>query len=315
MTTAATTPYREHPVVFRAGKEDLYGILVEPHASRDGVAVVLSTGGGRIPMTHRNRMWTRLARRIAVDGVPVLRFDWHGAGESTGRVREFHSDYPFVDDLVAAVRCLEAHRQVSHLILVGTCLGARAILSAGEHLPQMSGAVLLSTPLRGRRLEEAAANNFADTLTVGGYLRWAARSRVMKRLLDPSWRLRYWRIAKVKMERIASVPPLWGRRRAELGSPAWLSRKFLDPVRSLPQRGVRLLMLYGSDDEYYPDFKQALQYELGEIVRTAGDRLEVEVISGTLHGFTTLEMQQAAIARTCEWIRAASQRLGQHGAA
>jgi len=69
------TEYREFPVVFAAGGEEIYGILAEPLRAARDTGVILLTGGGFIPMMHRNRMWVRLARRR---GIPrdALRLPW-----------------------------------------------------------------------------------------------------------------------------------------------------------------------------------------------------------------------------------------------
>ncbi|MGQ0570531.1 MAG: alpha/beta fold hydrolase, partial [Armatimonadota bacterium] len=152
----STPPYRESPVVFPAGDESIYGILVEPsHAARD-VGVILLSGGGYLAMTHRNRMWVHLARWLAAEGFPVLRFDYHGVGESTGDIDGLGLERPFVADLMGAANTLR-NRRISNLVLVGSCFGARTILASVERIPELRGAVLLSTPLGSGQMGEVAA--------------------------------------------------------------------------------------------------------------------------------------------------------------
>src|SRR4029077_11318648 len=107
--------------------EKLFGIVSEPPAPTD-VGVVLVTGGGsKMPGTHRNRMYVRLARQLAADGVVALRFDFHGFGESTGSTSKVQLDRPFPDDVLGAVSCLE-RCGIRRVILVGSCFGARSVL-------------------------------------------------------------------------------------------------------------------------------------------------------------------------------------------
>lgn len=290
--------YRESPVVFSAGRADLFGIFSQPRTSAGDLGVVLLTGGGFIPMMHRNRMWVRLARRLAAAGWPVLRFDYHGVGESSGRVDEFWLDRPFVEDLDAAVSWLRG-KAVSRIALVGSCFGARTILAGSESLGDLAGICLLSVPLRGHRQGELAANRFAEEWTAAQYMRRAFRWRVLQRLLTPEWQQTYVRILKVKLRDVLN-----GRQSAQPGerSLRWISRGFLQPLRRLVERGVPVLLLYGSAEEYYNDFRRAAQGELGDLLAAGRLTLEVRTIGGVLHGFTTLAAQSQAIECAFDWI-------------
>jgi pimeloyl-ACP methyl ester carboxylesterase len=290
----------EAPVVFGAKAGDLYGVFADPPHATGGVAVLLLAGGGFLPMTHRNRMWVRLTRRLARHGCRVLRFDYHGIGESGGTTSEYVLDRPFVDDVEGAVRWLRS-QGVSRLVMVGSCFGARTILAAGERIPELYAAVLLSTPLGRHRLGEGAATRFAETLTLPGYLRRVVQPRVLRRLRDPVWRARYWRVARVKVERMTRFVG-GGQPSGRSSGLRWVSEKFLRPVRDLPRRGIRLCFLYGEDDEYYHEFRRAGAAGLDTMVGEANGNIEVRTVAGVLHGFTTSAMQDRAIDATCDWL-------------
>jgi alpha/beta superfamily hydrolase len=295
------SPYQEFPVFFPAGREHVFGILTYPaRTAVEGVAAVLLTGGGLIPGSHRNGMWVALARSLAAQGIPALRFDYRGVGESTGIVPELWLDRPFTDDLVGAARWLR-ERGMTRLALAGSCFGARTILGASEQLEDLAGAVLLSVPLRGHREREYAATRFAQELTLADYMRRAARLRVIRRLLDGRWRAAYMRVLKVKARRLrgqmrASLPAV-GIPRA----PEWVSPVFLEPFVDLVRRGVPTLLLYGSEDEYYHEFRRAVAEGIGVLLE-GRDVIEVRTVNGVLHGFTTVGMQRAAIEQTLAWI-------------
>lgn len=304
MTSPAPTSstYKEYPVVFPAGREEIFGIYAEHLRDPRDTAVILLTGGGFIPMTHRNRMWVRLARALAAERFPVLRFDYHGIGESTGTVTQYWLDRPFVEDLQGAIAWVR-RQPITRLVLVGSCFGARTILSASDRIPELSAAVLLSPPLRGHGLGEGAATRFAEELTLVDYLRRAGRARVIRRVLDARWRDAYVRMARVKFSHLVRA---WrsADRAAAPGTErlAWVSRKFLEPLRTLARRPVRLLFLYGADEEFYQEFHRALSGELSGFLQEADGRFEVRTVAGILHGFTTVQMQSLAIAQTFDWI-------------
>jgi pimeloyl-ACP methyl ester carboxylesterase len=300
MTDLAANTYREYPVVFPAGGEDLYGIFVEPARPRADVGVVLATGGGFIAMTHRNRMWVHLARMLAAKGFPVFRFDYHGVGESTGDAGELSLDIPFTEDLRAAVDWVR-RLGIKRLVLVGSCFGARTILASASRLPGAEAAVFLSVPVGGHKLGEGAATRFARELTIMGYVRKTLRARVFARLFDPEWRRIYARVASAKVRTLVSR-----NGRAPVGAEdvglRWVSRKYLDPLRQLARERFPILMVYGEDEEHYQDFRRAHESGLGRIIEEARGAFEIRMVDGVLHGFTTPAAQAAAITTTYEWI-------------
>jgi len=139
--------YEDIPAFFPAGAETLFGVLTRPTGEWNGTTVTMLTGGGYITSTHRNRLYVTLARRLAVLGYQSLRFDYHGTGESTGAVEEFSLDQPFSEDVRGALRWLEAREPTKH-VLIGSCFGARTVLSCSPGLAALAGAILISPPVR-----------------------------------------------------------------------------------------------------------------------------------------------------------------------
>jgi dienelactone hydrolase len=302
MSSAAGRPIpspRESPVIFPANGNELFGIFTEPQQPAKEVVVVLLTGAGQMPMTHRNRLWVRLAHRLAAEGFPVLRFDYHGAGESTGEISAYWLDRPLVGDLEGAVRWLRG-RHVSKLAMVGSCFGARTILAGADRVPELQAAVLLSPPLRG---DDYQVGRSAGAFTLVKYFRKALRLRVFRRMLDAGWREAYLGLLKRRIGRLFSRmerSPSRSQGRQEL---RWVSQKFLRPLRAVVRRQVPLLLLYGREDPAYHDFEEALRGDLGDIVSEGRETIELRTVEGVLHGFTTLELQRAALEHTFAWLR------------
>jgi len=89
----------ERAVSFACGADRLYGVLSLPAQAAPARGVLIVVGGPQV-RTGSHRQFTLLARSLAQAGVPVLRFDYRGMGDSEGAVRVFDQ---VDDDLHAAL--------------------------------------------------------------------------------------------------------------------------------------------------------------------------------------------------------------------
>ncbi|WP_448191632.1 alpha/beta fold hydrolase [Azospirillum sp. sgz301742] len=113
------------PVVF----EGCFGWL-HPAAGRRGV-VLCSPHGNEELCVHRT--WRTLAERLAEAGLPTLRFDYPGAGNSAGGDEDPERVRAWLDGIHAAIRQLRASTGVQEVALVGLRLGATlAAMAAAE---------------------------------------------------------------------------------------------------------------------------------------------------------------------------------------
>ncbi len=142
--TLAETQTQERAVRFQVGDAALLGIL---HAGNPEAAHgVLVLVGGPQYRVGSHRQFLLLARRLAGAGIPVLRFDYRGMGDSEGTARNFEG---VGADILAAVDCL--HAQVPSLrsvTLWGLCDGASAALIHAWQDPRVSGLILLNPWVR-----------------------------------------------------------------------------------------------------------------------------------------------------------------------
>ncbi len=282
----------ERPIRFLADGQDMFGILTMPAVPVGDVGVILLGGGACTPSTGRNRFSVRLARRLAEVGIPVLRFDYHGVGESTGRVVRFSLNRPFTTDLLAAARVLERHG-VHRLICVGRCFGARTALSTIRRLPELAGLAFISMPLHDFSAQDADLNVGRPRIsgeTVRGLL-GGQRRRLHLRTLYYS--LRSW----------ARRP--WALHAGGSDALTWVSGPVVQWLRLSVQRGVPLLFLYGTGEQYYREFLSASAGTVGSLLREAGSRVEIHVVDGPVHDLTTLAVQESLISRIQTWILSA----------
>lgn len=143
-------PFDERALSFACGGEHLVGILsLPPKPAPRGVVIVV---GGPQVRCGSHRQFTLLARMLAAQGTPVLRFDYRGMGDSEGAQRAFDT---VDDDLRAAIDCFQ--REVPGLqqvVLWGLCDGAAAAALYAPQDARVAGLVLLNPWVR---TEEGAA--------------------------------------------------------------------------------------------------------------------------------------------------------------
>lgn len=124
---ASAAGWHETGLAFDCAGERLAGVLAGPAAGQAAcdVGVVVVVGGPQY-RAGSHRLFVRLARALAADGVPTLRFDVRGMGDSTGTPAGFEA---LDDDIAAAIDSLQAAcPTVRRVVLWGLCDGASAAL-------------------------------------------------------------------------------------------------------------------------------------------------------------------------------------------
>ena len=116
--------YVEEACVFPVAGERLLGIVARPDVPLDcGVLIVV---GGPQYRVGSHRHFLLLARSLAAQGYPVMRFDYRGMGDSEGSARDF---LQVSDDISAAIDALIlACPGVRRVVLWGLCDAASAAL-------------------------------------------------------------------------------------------------------------------------------------------------------------------------------------------
>lgn len=162
-------PYDEQALSFACGADTLPAIVTLPQ--QPGTRGVLVIVGGPQYRAGSHRQFTLLARSLAAQGVPVMRFDARGMGDGEGAQRTFEDIGP---DVQAAIDCfMQAVPGLRDVVLWGLCDGAAAAVLHGATDARVGGLVLLNPWAR----DEAG---LAKTMLKHYYLR---------RLTDPAlWR-------------------------------------------------------------------------------------------------------------------------------
>lgn len=130
---------QEIPLSFECEGSQLVGVVHRPRHVRSRGMVSVVAGG---PQFRGGvcRMQVQMARALAAQGVPVMRFDYRGLGDSEGAFKGFGH---IGADLAAAVAAFQAQVPGMHeVVLWGGCDAASASLIHGWKLPQVTGLVL-----------------------------------------------------------------------------------------------------------------------------------------------------------------------------
>lgn len=179
-------PIEEHICHFGAERH-LFGILAKPAGPTTLPAIVMFNAGA-VHHVGPNRVYVTLARELAAQGFPCLRFDLEGIGDSVLRTagRENHP-YPdtAVGDARAAIEFLTREFGCTSFVAMGLCSGAHTAFHAGLALEaeQLRELVLIN-PLtfywaEGMSLE--TTRNFEDAAAYRRSMRDPARWRKLLR--------------------------------------------------------------------------------------------------------------------------------------
>ena len=116
----------EYPIFVESGGDHLATVVTVPEAPPRTLAVLLPGGGS--PRSHKFRLWTRTARRLADLDVASVRVDYPGLGQSTGAFTSDMRHLP-TTQIRSIVDTVSGALDISTFTVVGNCLGARTGLA------------------------------------------------------------------------------------------------------------------------------------------------------------------------------------------
>lgn len=155
------------PFYFGPAARPLFGWLhlpSTPHTADIGLLLCCPTGYEAISC---HRTLRHMAEAAAARGIPALRFDYDGTGDSAGTEQEPDRLAAWLQSIRLAAAELAARSGVSRIGIAGIRLGASLALLAARDLPLVGDAVLVGTVADGRRyLRELRA--LAATSSIDG---------------------------------------------------------------------------------------------------------------------------------------------------
>ena len=210
---------REETIALDGPRGTLVGVTCEPSdGEADGDPWLVFLNAGAIRRSGPGRLWTSYARSWASRGLPSLRLDLSGIGDSDGNPAqdERASDEvgrlyvtDFAEDVSTAVRWIERRAGAPRIALLGLCSGAYwslhtalshggasfvvlvnpAVLFWDEHVPSMHALGLAGRLLRSPRIRtrcQRRASPWPPGRAGCGAPRARSSRRGLARALDPS---------------------------------------------------------------------------------------------------------------------------------
>jgi pimeloyl-ACP methyl ester carboxylesterase len=120
---------------------------LHPASGSRGVVLCNSFGYEQLSV---HRVWRGLADQFAAAGLPALRFDWHGSGDSIGDYTDPERVRTWLESVRGAVARLRAETGVSEVALVGLRLGATLAALLAEESGDVESLALLAPVVSGK---------------------------------------------------------------------------------------------------------------------------------------------------------------------
>jgi len=271
----------ERAVTF-GSRRSLVGIVTEATSaerpSHDTAALLLNAG-----ILHRvgpNRIYVQIARRLAHAGMPTMRFDFSGLGDSGVRHDKMQFGQAAVSETVEAMDVLRDSYGVKRFLLIGLCSGADLAFRTAAIDDRVLGLGLI---------------DFYYQPTLGYYL-----SLYRGKLLNgTSWR----RLMGGRSSFLQSVR----ERLARLGQAKQINdartvpdkADTIDTFRALATRSTKVFFVYTAEGPAHYHYERSFRRRAKSLFDPAD--LRSEVIDQTDHVFTPLASQRRLVTSMQDW--------------
>ncbi|MGH2852191.1 MAG: alpha/beta fold hydrolase [Solirubrobacteraceae bacterium] len=261
---------REAPFEFDYRGKRLAGVLTQPTGARavPGLCAVLLNAGA-VRRIGPNRMWVEAARRWAAQGVPTLRIDAVGLGDSDGDERHYYLtahfyDHAIADQVRAALDELESRGLPSSFLVGGLCSGAYWGFHAALADERIRGLILVNlwSFFWSEELAAARDSRRARTMLRAGAWRDVAKIAVSQGRIG--------RMARTMLRRVL-------RPHAREGTLGEIGGAIDDALAHLRERDVQTLLLLSEGEPLAEDFGADGRIErLSEWPNLELDRIPIE---------------------------------------
>jgi pimeloyl-ACP methyl ester carboxylesterase len=155
-------PPVENFIPFYFGSPSLFGIYHPSAAPSDHAVVLCASMGQEYIRTHRS--FRQLASRLARSGLPTLRFDYYGSGDSAGEDEEANIEQ-WMSDIDSAVREVKQRSGAGRVSLIGLRLGAALEALVAEQHGGFERLVLWEPVINGADYLAELAERHQDRLS------------------------------------------------------------------------------------------------------------------------------------------------------
>ena len=239
---------------------------------------VLIVAGGPQYRVGSHRQFTLLARHLAQQAIPVMRFDYRGMGDSEGAARTFES---VDDDLRCAVQAFfDSVPGLTEVVIWGLCDGASAAALYARQDGRVCGLILLNPWVR---TEQGAAratlkHYYLGRLAERDFWRKLARGAVKPSVVFASLR----QLLSASMQRTEDAP-------------AQLPARILE---GLVHFKGRMLIILSGDDLTAREFADLQKSTAAWRELSSASRVQQMELDGANHTFSRRDWR-AQVAQLC----------------
>jgi uncharacterized protein len=259
----------------------LYGVVHDPRSTAGRGVLMVAAGAYRV---GPHRQFLLLARDWAADGIPVMRFDYQGQGDSEG-AGAFNLD-SLMYDIRSAIDCFTlAVPGIERVVLWGLCEAALNSLLYARSDPRVDGLVLVNPQVEN--------------------LHSGLRDRSRLRYHHSSQPSRPWRLAgSLARNRVNVLSALTYIRGHMAGSirpnPPGSIDRFLEELSAFKGRS---LVILSEGDIYGIEFKVNVMRTKDWERLVEDSKVAVLNLPTADHSFTRKELRDQVSIWTADWIR------------
>ncbi|MEN6465272.1 MAG: hypothetical protein ABFD62_08830 [Syntrophaceae bacterium] len=323
-----TVPHGTRPAARPAGPQAvtfpnrdrlrLFGILHLPQGPCNRTGIILLCPGVKNRVAPQ-RLYVKMAKRFCSLGFAVLRFDFHGIGDSEGKIEEeLAADFygtvqagRYIDDTLAAMDWMQADSGMDSFIIAGLCGGAITGLLAGARDRRIRGLLALGIPviINGKGFDPA------KYITRGQLDR--IRGKYIAKLGDASsWmRLITLRSDYRKIFKSLCAPLLHSVNKKDLpekktdkkindsagGAAGNLNPLFRPAFEQMLESGRRVIFIFSGSDRLQWEFEEkfAADYDMGQWQ----GMFRKHTIPEANHVLSFTQWQEAMLDIACDWLK------------
>lgn len=288
--------HTERAVSFDCEGERLIGVVTLPAANerpaRIGVVIVV---GGPQYRVGSHRQFVLLARFLADNGVPCMRFDYRGMGDATGAARDFEGVRL---DLAAAINTFVSEvPSVAKVVLWGLCDGASAICFGLGCDARLGGAVLLNPWVR----------------TASGEARTMLKHYYLRRLFDRQFWLKLLRGGVSIRRALGGVTSAVGQAAGADGQASGAGQQASVPermIKGLQSCSVPVAIFLSGRDYVAREFEQCVAADRDWSALIGSERCVLRHFDDADHTFSSSEHRHAIELATLEWLNRIAAHTG-----